>query len=532
MRTKGGIFFIGEAAFGADEDCCGFMRGRKWFAAAFVAKIKRPTFRPVFEQGVEFGELFNFGKRGALALLCRFDHVRAQPVLLHLIHYAARAENRHETRRAQFAGLFSDPVKTVFLDESLAQPDIGHCFPAAQFCLDGQDEVALSGACDRGQIFARNVIEQLDRCAVLQPHNAEQIMRRIARNMNFAALAERLFDKKARSGFGRPGGGCGHQMPIAEKRPSTSAGRSVIRTVVTTTIVPDSEYTGFVKLLPAKLRGFAVLARFDRPIGWWLLFWPCVFGLALTGGLIARWDLLLWMLLGAVVMRGAGCVYNDIVDRDLDAQVARTALRPLPGGAVALKAAWGWLLLLCMVGLIVLLQLRWEAQLVALGSLVLVVAYPFMKRITWWPQVWLGLVFSWGALVGWVAITGTADTAMWWLYSGTISWVIGYDTVYAMQDREDDALVGIKSSALRLGGHVRVGVALFYVLALGGWSMALWSIRPEKQALVALVPVAIHFSMQLVSLRNDGSNALGHFRSNRMAGLLAALAFLVVGAAG
>jgi 4-hydroxybenzoate polyprenyltransferase len=242
--------------------------------------------------------------------------------------------------------------------------------------------------------------------------------------------------------------------------------------------------------------------------------------------------LLFWMLVGAIAMRGAGCVYNDIVDRDLDAQVARTASRPLPSGVVGLRAAWWWLLALCLIGLIVLLQLRQEAQLVALGSLALVAAYPFMKRITWWPQLWLGLVFSWGALVGWVAITGSADAAMWWLYAGTICWVIGYDTIYAMQDREDDALVGIKSSALRLGGHIRAGVALFYLLALGGWGMAVWSARPEKQALVALVPVALHLAMQLASLKADGSNALGHFRSNRLAGLLAALAFLVVGAAG
>ena len=297
-------------------------------------------------------------------------------------------------------------------------------------------------------------------------------------------------------------------------------------------IVPDSEHQGIIALLPPEPQALALLARFDRPIGWWLLFWPCVYGLALAGGAVSRWDLVLWMLLGAIVMRGAGCVYNDIVDRDLDARVARTASRPLASGAISLKAAWMWLVSLCLAGLIVLLQLRWEAQAVALASLALVAAYPFMKRITWWPQLWLGLVFSWGALAGWVAITGSADAAMAWLYAGTIAWVIGYDTIYAMQDREDDALVGIRSSALRLGGHVRAGVATFYLLALAGWGMAIWSIRPEKQALVALAPVAIHFAMQLISLKSDGSNALGHFRSNRMAGLRAALAFLVVGAAG
>ena len=296
--------------------------------------------------------------------------------------------------------------------------------------------------------------------------------------------------------------------------------------------VPDSEHHGLVGALPPKLRAFALLARFDRPIGWWLLFWPCVYGLSLAGGAVREWRLVLWMLLGAIVMRGAGCVYNDIVDRDLDRQVARTASRPLASGAVSVKAAWIWLLLLCLIGLAVLLQLRWEAQLAALGSLALVAAYPFMKRITWWPQAWLGLVFSWGAPVGWIAITGSIDPAMLWLYAGTIFWVIGYDTIYAMQDREDDALVGIRSSALRLGGNIRGGVALFYLLALIGWGMAIYTVRPQGQALVALLPVAFHMAMQVATLRGDGSNALDHFRSNRIAGLLAALGFFVVGAAG
>ena len=284
-------------------------------------------------------------------------------------------------------------------------------------------------------------------------------------------------------------------------------------------------------MLPLRLRGFALLARFDRPIGWWLLFWPCVYGLALAGGAVPRWDLVLWMLLGAIAMRGAGCVYNDIVDRNLDAQVARTASRPLASGAVSLNAAWAWLLILCVIGLAVLFQLRWEAQLTALASLVLVAAYPFMKRITWWPQAWLGLVFSWGTPVGWVAITGNVDAAMLWLYAGTIFWVMGYDTIYAMQDREDDALVGIRSSALRLGGHIRIGVALFYALALVGWAIAIWHVRPQGQALVALAPVAVHLLFQVTTLNNDGSNALGAFRSNRLAGMLTALACIVAGAA-
>jgi 4-hydroxybenzoate polyprenyltransferase len=294
--------------------------------------------------------------------------------------------------------------------------------------------------------------------------------------------------------------------------------------------VPDSEHSGLTAMLPASVRPFALLARFDRPIGWWLLFWPCVYGVGLAGGFWDHWRLMLWLLLGAIAMRGAGCVYNDIIDRDLDKQVARTASRPLASGAVSLKAAWAWLIALCLLGLIVLLQLRWEAQVTALASLALVAAYPFMKRITWWPQLWLGLVFSWGAPVGWMAVWGEIEPAMLCLYAGTIFWVIGYDTIYAMQDREDDAMIGIRSSALRLGGNVRGGVAVFYALALVGWGMAVWAIRPQAIALLALLPVALHLIWQAVSFKADGSNALDLFRSNRTTGLLMALGSIVIGA--
>ena len=292
--------------------------------------------------------------------------------------------------------------------------------------------------------------------------------------------------------------------------------------------LPDTEHDALVRT--GALRPFILLARLDRPIGWWLLFWPCAWGVALAGGAFARFDLVLWMLLGAIAMRGAGCVYNDIVDRDLDAQVARTRGRPLASGAVTVKTAWAWLLILCGIGLIVLLQLPLLAALVALGSLALVAAYPFMKRITWWPQAWLGLVFSWGALVGWAAIAHEVAAPMLFLYAGTILWVIGYDTIYALQDREDDALVGIRSSALRLGRHVRSGVAACYTLALILWSIAVWLIRPEPLAFVALVPAALQFGWQVFTLdEKDGADALIKFRSNRFAGLLVFLACLTVG---
>ena len=296
-------------------------------------------------------------------------------------------------------------------------------------------------------------------------------------------------------------------------------------------IVPDSEHRGVVAALPQRLRDFAQLARFDRPIGWWLLFWPCAWGVLLAGG-ENHWTLIAWLLAGSIAMRGAGCVYNDLVDVDLDRQVARTASRPVASGRVTRRAAWVWLLLLCCIGLAVLLQLHWQAQLVALASIALVAAYPFMKRITWWPQAWLGLVFSWGALVGWIELRGDGLAVLAALYAGSAFWVIGYDTIYAMQDREDDALVGIRSSALRLGDSVRGGVAAFYLAALACWALAVWLLRANWLALAALLPLTLHLAWQVLSLRADGENALALFRSNRSAGLLMALACWVAGNAG
>jgi 4-hydroxybenzoate polyprenyltransferase len=294
-------------------------------------------------------------------------------------------------------------------------------------------------------------------------------------------------------------------------------------------LVPDSERRGLIGALPPGLRPYASLMRLDRPIGVWLLYWPCIWAVLLAG-VRGRWELLAWFLVGAWAMRSAGCVYNDLVDRDLDAQVARTRFRPLASGRVSVRAAWALILLLCLVGLLVLLQLPPVAQLTALASLALVAAYPFMKRITWWPQAWLGLVFSWGALVGWAGVTRGLDSPAFLLWSGTIFWVIGYDTLYAIQDKEDDALVGVRSSARRLGTRAPLGVAICYLLALAGWGGAIWAVRPEPLALLALLPAAIHLASQAVRANpDDGAKALTLFRSNRFAGLLLAFGFAAVG---
>ena len=215
---------------------------------------------------------------------------------------------------------------------------------------------------------------------------------------------------------------------------------------------------------------------------------------------------------------------------ELDRQVERTRLRPLASGRVSLKAAWALAIGLSLVGLVVLLQLPRVAQGVALLSIFPVAAYPFMKRITWWPQAWLGLVFSWGALVGWPAVTGEFAIPALLLWIGSIFWVIGYDTLYAIQDIEDDELVGVKSSARALGERAQFGVGICYALALAGWASAIWKIRPDWLALLALLPAAIHLVGQVVRIvPKDGAGSLALFRSNRFTGLLLFLGFLIVG---
>ena len=309
--------------------------------------------------------------------------------------------------------------------------------------------------------------------------------------------------------------------------PLSGANSSAV--TATTDIVPDSERRGFIGALPPALRPYASLIRLDRPVGTWLLYWPCAWSVALAG-VGGRWELFLWLALGAFAMRSAGCVYNDIVDRDLDGNVERTRLRPLASRRVTLRSAWILIALLCFVGLLVLLQLKWVAGLVAFASLVPVAAYPFMKRITWWPQAWLGLVFSWGALVGWGAVRGSLDLTAILLWLGSIAWVVGYDTLYAIQDKEDDALVGVKSSARRLGDQAPLGIAFSYLIAVFLWGAAIWTVRPDWLAVLALAPAALHLASQVIRADpRDGELALRLFRSNRSCGLLVFLAMLVVG---
>src|ERR1700742_3645219 len=298
------------------------------------------------------------------------------------------------------------------------------------------------------------------------------------------------------------------------------------------TRVADSTGNWVDTTAPSWSRPYLRLARFDRPIGSWLLLMPCWWSVALAAGVAhdlrsLPFDILLFFV-GAFVMRGAGCTWNDITDRDLDARVERTRSRPIPAGQVSVTQALVFLVAQVLIGLAVLLQFNRFAVWTGIASLLIVAIYPVMKRITWWPQIVLGLAFSWGALMGFAVVFGRLDTAAIVLYAGSICWVIGYDTIYAHQDTEDDALIGIKSTARLFAERTRPVLAGFYALAviligeafiLAGAHIATW---------IGLAAFAAHLAWQLSRLQiQDPALCLRLFKSNRDAGLLLFAGLLV-----
>ena len=286
------------------------------------------------------------------------------------------------------------------------------------------------------------------------------------------------------------------------------------------------------RYLPRALTPYARLARLDRPIGWWLLLLPCWWGLALASiatGAWPDWRLALLFLAGAIVLRGAGCTLNDLADRDIDAKVARTRARPIPSGAVSVRQALMFLAAQCAIGLIILLQFNWFTVWLGAASLLIVAVYPYMKRITDWPQAVLGLAFNWGALIGWSAVTGSLGSPAVLLYAGGIAWTLGYDTIYALQDKDDDALIGVRSSALRLGNRAAPAVALFFTVALILTGAAIFA-AGGRYAYLGLAAAAVHALWQVTSLNPaDPQNCLTIFRANRSFGLLILAGLLLDG---
>jgi len=297
--------------------------------------------------------------------------------------------------------------------------------------------------------------------------------------------------------------------------------------------VADAQAGNWVdRFLPAAFRPFARLSRLDRPIGWWLLLFPCWWSSALAADAAgfaypSPWHIALF-LIGAIAMRGAGCTYNDIVDRDIDAQVARTRSRPIPSGQVSVRQAQAWLIAQAAIGLVVLLQFNGFTVIVGAASLVLIAIYPFMKRFTNWPQLFLGLAFSWGALMGWAAAYGSLGWPAVALYAGGILWTIGYDTIYALQDKEDDALIGVRSTARLFGGQTRLVLVIFFGGATALFALSFFLAGVGLAAYVGLAVGASQLGWQIATLRPDETaNCLARFRSNRFYGWILFVGLLV-----
>lgn len=288
------------------------------------------------------------------------------------------------------------------------------------------------------------------------------------------------------------------------------------------------------RFLPPGLRPYALLARLDRPIGTWLLLFPCWWSIALAAGKGTHfwpdWTLMLLFGIGAVVMRGAGCTLNDILDRDIDAKVERTRGRPLPSGAVTLNGAILFLALQLFLGALVLFSLNRMAIGLGIGVLALVGTYPLMKRVTYWPQFFLGLNFNFGALMGYAAATGTLAPAPVLLYLGGVFWTLGYDTVYAHQDRAEDAAIGVKSTALRLGGGTARALVFFYGATILLWAGSGLAAHLAAPYWIALAAAAIHFIGETRTLDiDDAADCLKKFQAHRRIGWLLLLGIIVSG---
>jgi 4-hydroxybenzoate polyprenyltransferase len=283
---------------------------------------------------------------------------------------------------------------------------------------------------------------------------------------------------------------------------------------------------------PPALRPYIRLARLDRPIGTWLLLFPGWWAIALAAAGWPDWRLLALFGIGAMAMRGAGCTLNDIVDRDFDGRVERTRTRPIPSGAVTLRQAWAFMALELAVGAAVLFSLDRLAILLGLLVLLLIATYPFMKRVTYWPQFFLGLNFNWGALMGWAAVRGEIAAPALLLYIGGICWTLGYDTIYAHQDKEDDVLIGVKSAALALGPRTRVWLFVFYGAAVALWAAAGAAAGMSGVYWLGLGLAALQFLWQAARVDTDNSaDCLAKFRSNRWAGWLLLLGIIAARAA-
>lgn len=517
-------FCIGPAALGTDENGPRSLRqARKGFGGAgkgLVGPKDAANRVPAGQQLLQRHEIAYRRHEGTSALLGGLDRMGLQTVLTDALGVGALGLDGQNARGAHLGRFLDDEIGARFLDRRKDQPQIGRIALRRALGHGDQLAVALAEPLDAGQPFAVLAVEDQNFVTRTLPHDAVKIMGLIGIKGYALSCAKRVIYEQPDFCHG------GNLMQTSGQIPEA---------------VADAPKDNWVDLYaPEAWRPWLRLSRADRPIGTWLLLLPCFFGLGLAMMATApRWfDL--WIVIactiGAFVMRGAGCTWNDITDRHIDGSVARTRSRPIPSGQVTVTGAVVWMIAQCLIGLVILLTLGKAAIILGVVSLVPVAVYPFAKRFTWWPQVFLGVAFNWGALLAWAAHTGNLAPAPVIAWIAGICWTVFYDTIYAHQDAEDDALIGVKSTALFFGEDSPRWLLGFAIATVILVALAVLAVGPSGLSAVlawlGLAGFAAHLGWQLLRFdQYDGALCLKLFRSNRDAGLVLAVLFGLAGLA-
>lgn len=518
---------FGKSAFGTDQDrdrsLRQVQRRNRSCLPGLVAKDQVTALIPIVQVARKLSQLGDLRHECRPALFGRLDRVSLKPVPPHALRISVFRLHWHDTGSAKFDRLFDDEIGAGFLDRREQQPEVGRHLLGCSLFLGLQHPTAFSGLRHGAAPRPVAAIEDLDLRARPKPHDSEEIARLPRIQRHRLSRLQRVIYIKARD---RSHGCIG--MTGSDDLPDTPDPAPVA----------DAVRGNWVdRIAPPATRPYLRLSRADRPIGTWLLLIPCWWGLLLAmlhDGRAGWGDL--WIAtgcaLGAFLMRGAGCTWNDITDRKIDAKVARTRSRPIPSGQVGVRAALAWMLVQTLVSLLILLTFNGAAILLGFVALVPVAIYPFAKRFTWWPQVFLGLAFNWGALLAWTAHTGSLGAPAVVLYCAGIAWTLFYDTIYAHQDTEDDALIGVKSTARLFGTQSPAWLRRFLMatVMLMGLAVIYAGIASNPLALVVALggPWAMgwHMAWQLRRFdAQDGTVLLQLFRSNRDAGLIASAFF-------
>jgi 4-hydroxybenzoate polyprenyltransferase len=511
--------------------------------AGFIAEKQLPGRGPRFQKRVDANRFTGLGYGEPARLLGRLDGIRAQAFQIHPSGDGAPRNHGLQHAHPKLGRLLRHIVRWDSFDWRESKPEVGHIGLRLGLGLTDERTGTPRDLGDTRLPFAVEAVEQKHAAPFPGAHHMEQIMRLSVVRRDPETRAKPGLDEQAQfaAGIGQivarriPAFVPRHRLGYPARNLAQDAARMSADPQAPehpATRPADSVRASWLDAVPRAAQPYFRLMRLDRPIGAWLLYWPCVFGLALgaatTGG---RFPDPLYVVLtgiGAVVMRGAGCTYNDIVDRDFDARVARTRGRPIASGAVSVNQAWGFAIAQALVGFLILLAFNPFAIVLGVSSLFLIGCYPFMKRITWWPQAWLGLTFNWGVPFGFAAASGTLGIAPALFYAGCFCWTLGYDTIYAHQDKEDDILIGVKSLAIRLGARTLRWMYGFYAAAFllmlaGGFTAGLGI----AFGVAMLIPGA-HLIWQLRALDIDRPVlCLKLFKANRDTGALIAAALLL-----